>query len=71
MDRLFNKILFFVLMPIYGPLALFSNLTYAWWQEQKKSGILRKILFVILAPIYGPIIFFLWLTYDWWTEKGK
>ncbi len=31
MDKLFKKILFFLLMPIYGPIALFMKLTYEWW----------------------------------------
>ena len=71
MDKLFKKIFFFVLMPIYGPLALFMHLTYPWWQDLKKHGFLKKILFVILSIIYGPIGLFLWITYEWWADLAK
>jgi hypothetical protein len=67
MENLFKRIFFFILMPIYGPLALFSHLTYKWWQELRKGNLLEKILFFILALIYGPITLFLHLTYEWWA----
>lgn len=72
MDVLFKRILFFILMPIYGPLTLFSHLTYPWWLRlYNKGGFFKKILFFILAPIYGPITFFLYVSYDWWADLVK
>lgn len=71
MDRLFKRILFIILMPIYGPLTVFSHLTYPWWQKLYKGDIFEKILFFILAPIYLPITGFLHLTYEWWADLIK
>lgn len=71
MEDLFKRILFLILMPIYAPLALFSNLTYPWWLGLNKAGFAKKILFILLVPIYGPITLFLHLTYDWWAELAK
>jgi hypothetical protein len=71
MDVLFKRILFFILMPIYGPLALFSHLTYPWWLELNKGNFGKKTLFFILMPIYGPITLFLHLTYEWWADLVK
>lgn len=71
MDKLINKIFFFLLAPIYGPLVLFSHLTYPWWQEQKKGNFWRKVLFFILLPVYAPIAIFLKISYEWWADMGK
>ena len=71
MDVLFKRILFFVLMPIFGPLMLFSHLTYPWWMKLQKGSFFQKVLYYILTPVYGPITFFLYLTYDWWAELIK
>jgi hypothetical protein len=30
--RIFNVILFFVLLPIYGPMYIFLHLTFEWWE---------------------------------------
>jgi hypothetical protein len=71
MDALFKRILFFILMPIYGSLMIFSHLTYPWWQNLGKGDVFEKILFFALAPIYGPITLFMHLTYEWWAELAK
>ncbi|HAO64607.1 TPA: hypothetical protein DCQ44_01340 [Candidatus Taylorbacteria bacterium] len=68
MDKLFRRILFFILMPIYGPLGLFMHLTYPWWQNLFKGNISDKILFFILAIIYVPIAGFMNISYSWWTD---
>jgi hypothetical protein len=68
MDRLFKRILFFLLMPIYAPMALLSHLTYEWWLALHKKNLADRILFYILAIFYGPMTFILHRTYDWWTE---
>jgi hypothetical protein len=58
-------------MPIYGPLVVFSHLTYPWWLGLYKKNFLEKILFFLLAPIYGPVSLFLNLSYEWWADLVK
>lgn len=71
MDTFFKRILFFILMLIYGPLMLFSHLTYPWWQKLRQGNIFEKILFIILSLVYGPVTLFLNLSYTWWAELAE
>lgn len=32
MPKILKRILFFLLLPIYGPIYLFLNLTGEWWE---------------------------------------
>jgi len=34
--KIFKKILFFLLLPIYGPLAIFMGITFEWWVKLKE-----------------------------------
>jgi hypothetical protein len=64
---LVKKLFFFLLMPIFVPLALFLNLTFDWWAGLGDGNPMRKLLFIILLPIYGPLALIFNLAFDAWV----
>jgi hypothetical protein len=65
-----NRIIFFLLMPIMVPIALFFQITYEWWMSYSdKSG--KRYIFFILAPIYVPGALFLNYAFDFWVSFGE
>jgi hypothetical protein len=63
-----KKTVFFLLMPLYVPLALLINSTYGWWETKGKKN---SFIFYILAPLYAPAAWFLWWSFDWWVKLSE
>jgi hypothetical protein len=63
-----QRFIFFLLMPIFVPIALFFQLTYTWWVGLRTSG---RILFFILLPIYAPLALFMNWLFPVWTDLAK
>jgi hypothetical protein len=63
--EILKKIIYFLLLPIIVPIALFVNLTYEWWMSIYLS---RKILFFLLSPVYVPLTLLMWGIFPWWAD---
>jgi hypothetical protein len=59
-----KRLVFFLLMPIMVPIAVFMNMTFDWWVKLTN----RRLLFFLLAPLYVPLALFLNWTFDPWAK---
>jgi hypothetical protein len=62
-----QKFFFFLLMPIFVPIALFFQLTYDWWVKQRNN----RVLFFILLPIYAPLGLMMFKAFPWWVKLSE
>ncbi|MDQ3014660.1 MAG: hypothetical protein M3Q73_02260 [bacterium] len=59
--------LFFLLMPVFVPIALFFQLTYASWEGLDR----KRVIFFLLLPIYAPLGVFMFYVFPWWTKLSE
>lgn len=59
--------LFFLLMPIFVPIALFFQLTYPKWESMDR----KRGIFFLLLPIYAPLGVFMFYVFPLWAKLAE